>query len=346
MKRFGIGCSVLALVLCCLLTACGNGKMPTGTTVTTPTTVAGSLTSQEDRTIRDGEEVQYVADEKLPKLTDGKLEYGLEAMYYTKSDGMWLHIKVCNGLDAAVNIGKANILLETASKEEIINGQTAGMEWMVEAGETKTMEIYVPSTYVGVKNDTLKNVESQVLLEYKKLMNAAGDFPYDTAFADIEIAGYGTITVQLEPKVAPITVQNFVNLAESGFYDGLTFHRIIKDFVIQGGDPEGTGRGGSDTNIFGEFTANGFNNPLKHTRGAISMARSGDPDSASSQFFIVHQTKEHLDGQYAVFGYVINGMDVVDAVCAAATPIDDNGTIPAGQQPIINRITIRYPATY
>ena len=171
------------------------------------------------------------------------------------------------------------------------------------------------------------------------------EFPYETAFADIEIEGYGKITIQLEPKAAPITVTNFVKLAEKGFYDGLTFHRIIKGFMMQGGDPEGTGAGGSGTDIFGEFASNGYDNPLKHTRGAVSMARAYDPNSASSQFFIVHQTSDWLDGEYAVFGYVINGMDVVDAVCEDAQPIDDNGTIPAENQPIINSITIRYPTT-
>lgn len=172
------------------------------------------------------------------------------------------------------------------------------------------------------------------------------ELPYETAFADIEIEGYGKITVQLEPKSAPITVDNFVKLAENGFYNGLTFHRIIEGFMMQGGDPEGTGAGGSDMNIVGEFASNGYDNPLKHTRGAVSMARTSDPNSASSQFFIVQQTSDWLDGEYAVFGYVINGMDVVDAVCTAATPIDGNGTIPADAQPVISSVTIRYPTTY
>jgi peptidyl-prolyl cis-trans isomerase B (cyclophilin B) len=162
-------------------------------------------------------------------------------------------------------------------------------------------------------------------------------------YADIDIKDYGTITLKLEPQSAPITVNNFVELANKGFYDGLTFHRIIADFMMQGGDPQGTGMGGSDKEIVGEFTNNGYDNPLKHTRGAISMARSNDPNSASSQFFIVHQTSPHLDGSYAVFGYVTEGIDVVDAVCEDARPIDGNGSIARSEQPVITSVKIRMP---
>ncbi len=165
-----------------------------------------------------------------------------------------------------------------------------------------------------------------------------------TYYADIVIEDYGTITVALDQASAPITVANFVELAESGFYDGLTFHRIIEGFMMQGGDPEGDGTGGSDETIVGEFSDNGYDNTLTHTRGAISMARSNDYDSASSQFFIVHEDSDHLDGQYAVFGYVTEGMDVVDAVCEAAEPTDGNGTISAEDQPVITSITIRTEA--
>ena len=162
-----------------------------------------------------------------------------------------------------------------------------------------------------------------------------------TYYADIAIANYGTITVKLAPEAAPITVANFVKLAQSGFYDGLTFHRIMAGFMMQGGDPLGNGYGGSETPIVGEFTSNGYDNPLSHTRGAISMARSMNPNSASSQFFIVHADSQFLDGNYAVFGYVTEGLDVVDAVCADAKPVDNNGTIPASAQPVITSITIR-----
>ena len=149
------------------------------------------------------------------------------------------------------------------------------------------------------------------------------------------------ITVELDGKSAPLTVQNFVSLAKDGFYNGLTFHRIIEGFMMQGGDPEGTGMGGSDQTIPGEFTANGYNNQLSHTRGAISMARSSNYDSASSQFFIVHQDNPGLDGQYAVFGYVTEGIEVVDAVCTDAQPVDGNGYIAPDAQPVITSITIR-----
>ena len=163
-----------------------------------------------------------------------------------------------------------------------------------------------------------------------------------TYYADIVIKDYGTITVELYQNMAPITVENFIKLAEDGFYDGLTFHRIIKDFMIQGGDPGGDGI--SDDNqetIVGEFESNGYDNPLSHKRGVISMARTGDPNSASSQFFIMHKDSPHLDGDYAAFGEVTEGIEVVDAVCESAQPVDGNGKILASQQPVIETITIR-----
>ena len=159
--------------------------------------------------------------------------------------------------------------------------------------------------------------------------------------AVIDVKDYGEIKLELDPDVAPKTVANFKKLAESGFYDGLTFHRIMEGFMIQGGDPKGNGTGGSDENIFGEFTQNGFKNDLSHTRGVISMARNGvDMNSASSQFFIVHQDSTFLDGQYASFGKVTEGMEVVDKIASDAKPIDNNGTIPSAQQPVINSVTI------
>lgn len=159
--------------------------------------------------------------------------------------------------------------------------------------------------------------------------------------AVIDVKDYGTIKVELNADEAPITVTNFVKLAKEGFYDGLTFHRIIDGFMIQGGDPEGNGTGGSDQTIKGEFNANEVDNVLKHTRGAISMARSAQSyDSASSQFFIVHQTAESLDGQYAVFGYVYEGMDVVDKIATSVPVTDGNGTVEAANQPVINSIKI------
>ena len=162
-----------------------------------------------------------------------------------------------------------------------------------------------------------------------------------TYYADIDIADYGLITVELDQSAAPVTCANFVELAESGFYDGLTFHRIMKDFMMQGGDPAGNGTGGSDKSIVGEFSSNGYENNLSHKRGVISMARSQAPDSASSQFFICHADSEFLDGNYAAFGTVIVGLDVVDAICETAEPTDNNGTIPAENQPVITSIKIR-----
>ncbi|MBE5774316.1 MAG: peptidylprolyl isomerase [Clostridiales bacterium] len=141
--------------------------------------------------------------------------------------------------------------------------------------------------------------------------------------ATIEIENFGKIVVELYPDVAPITVENFVNLAKEGFYDGLTFHRIISGFMIQGGCPQGTGTGGPGHTIKGEFALNGIKNDLSHTRGVISMARANDPDSAGSQFFIVHQDSTFLDGQYAAFGKVIEGLDVVDAVASTPTYASD-----------------------
>ena len=158
--------------------------------------------------------------------------------------------------------------------------------------------------------------------------------------ASIEAENYGTITLELDADSAPITVINFVNLAKDGFYDGLTFHRIMSGFMMQGGDPEANGTGGSGTKIKGEFSANGIENPISHVRGTISMARGKSMDSASSQFFIVHQDSPHLDGEYAAFGKVTEGMDVVDSICASAKPIDNNGTIQRDQQPVIKKITV------
>lgn len=158
--------------------------------------------------------------------------------------------------------------------------------------------------------------------------------------AEIVVQDYGTIKVELDADQAPITVQNFIDLANSGFYDGLTFHRIIEGFMIQGGDPNGDGTGGSGHTIRGEFTQNGVNNTLSHTRGGISMARSSAMNSASSQFFIVHEDSTYLDGSYAVFGYVTEGMDVVDAIATSVTAEDSNGTVAKENQPVIEKITI------
>lgn len=170
--------------------------------------------------------------------------------------------------------------------------------------------------------------------------SAAEDAAAGSYTAVIEVDGYGAITVELDASAAPVTVENFVSLAREGFYDGLTFHRIKEGFMIQGGDPNGDGTGGSGQTIPGEFRENGVENDLSHTRGAISMARAQDYDSASSQFFIVHEDSTFLDGGYAAFGYVTEGMEVVDAICADAEPVDDNGSIVPEEQPVILSVTI------
>ena len=150
----------------------------------------------------------------------------------------------------------------------------------------------------------------------------------------------GSIQFLMFPEVAPKAVENFVTHAKEGYYDGLTFHRVINGFMIQGGDPLGNGTGGSENTIKGEFSENGVENKLSHTRGAVSMARSSDPDSASSQFFIVQQDSTYLDGQYACFGYVTKGMDVVDEICDNTPVEDDNGTVKTENQPVIESIKI------
>ncbi|MBQ8719967.1 MAG: peptidylprolyl isomerase [Clostridia bacterium] len=143
----------------------------------------------------------------------------------------------------------------------------------------------------------------------------------------IEMEGGATIKLELDATAAPKTVKNFEKLVSEGFYDGLTFHRIIPGFMIQGGDPLGNGMGGSEENIYGEFAQNGHNNPIKHTRGVISMARAFDPNSASSQFFIMHADAPHLDGAYAAFGRVVEGMETVDEIASVPTGYGDRPKI-------------------
>lgn len=174
------------------------------------------------------------------------------------------------------------------------------------------------------------------------LLTGCGSAKYSSGLhhVEIEIENYGTISVELDADTAPISVENFCTLAEDGFYNGLTFHRIISGFMIQGGDPDGNGSGGSDRNIKGEFSANGVDNGISHLRGTISMARSTDFNSASSQFFIMHQDDTSLDGNYAAFGHVTAGMEIVDAICAD-TPVEDgNGTVAWWNQPVITEIRV------
>ena len=170
--------------------------------------------------------------------------------------------------------------------------------------------------------------------------SASGTYASGTHHATIEVEGYGTIKLELDADVAPVTVANFAKLAGDGFYNGLTFHRIISGFMVQGGDPNGNGTGGSSEKIVGEFSENGHHYSISHVRGTISMARSQAYNSASSQFFIMQADTPSLDGQYAAFGHVTEGMDVVDAMCEAAHPTDNNGTIAVADQPRISSISM------
>ena len=185
---------------------------------------------------------------------------------------------------------------------------------------------------VCVKNGPTENANT-IRTEYKE-----GELLTGTHYVEIEVKDYGTMTAELYADIAPITVTNFMKLVDKGFYNNLTFHRIITGFMIQGGDPLGNGRGGSDEQILGEFSANNVENELRHERGVLSMARSNAFNSASSQFFIMHADNSFLDGQYAAFGRVLTGMEVVDAICADARPYDSNGMMKPEEQPVITAI--------
>lgn len=157
---------------------------------------------------------------------------------------------------------------------------------------------------------------------------------------EISVEDFGVMQFELDPENAPITVDNFLKLVKEGFYDGLTFHRIIADFMIQGGDPLGNGTGGSPDKIKGEFADNGVDNKIEHRRGVISMARSQSYDSASSQFFICHKDSTFLDNQYAAFGKIISGIEVVDKICEEVRVLDQNGTVTRLEQPVIKYIKV------
>ena len=186
--------------------------------------------------------------------------------------------------------------------------------------------------------------ESTPSVEKITLSDESGLPQFNNPSEDSEVAiihtTLGDIKVMFFPEYAPKAVENFLTHAKEGYYDGISFHRVMEDFMIQGGDPNGDGTGGSEQTITGEFSENGVANDLSHTRGAISMARSNDPDSASSQFFIVHEDSTYLDGQYACFGYVTDGMDIVDEICEN-TPVEDgNGTVLPENQPVIKSVKI------
>ena len=198
----------------------------------------------------------------------------------------------------------------TSTGSTIITGNNGGISSSTDSGTS------APTTTTAPKLEEI---------DFSKLetLDGVNESASETDYVMIKIRDYGDIVVRLYPNVAPKTVANFKKLVGEKFYDGLIFHRVIKGFMIQGGDPTGTGFGGSNATVEGEFSSNGFENNLIHKKGVISMARSSSPNSASSQFFICHKTKSHLDGDYASFGFVVYGLDVVDAVAAVSTNSDD-----------------------
>ncbi len=181
----------------------------------------------------------------------------------------------------------------------------------------------------GKKAETPASPESPAAEPFQQVRHAV-----------ITVRDYGDMELELDEGSAPVTTANFVKLAQSGFYDGLTFHRIMDGFMIQGGDPKGNGTGGAEERIRGEFEKNGFANPISHVKGVISMARSNDPNSASSQFFITVAESTFLDGSYAAFGRVTAGMEIAEQIAKDAHPVDNNGSIPAADQPVIESIVI------
>ena len=204
--------------------------------------------------------------------------------------------------------------------------------------------IYARINKATAKNENPTNVENNVNsqnTENSEKNNESGEndmYKTGTHHAEMVVKDYGTVKMELYADIAPITVANFAKLVNEGFYNGLTFHRIMSGFMIQGGDPLGNGTGGSDEEIKGEFALNGVENSISHTRGTISMARASAYNSASSQFFIMHQDYTGLDGAYAAFGKVTDGMEVVDKICENVIPVDNNGTVLKNEQPVIESI--------
>lgn len=241
--------------------------------------------------------------------------------------------------------GKGEVYIDNNTKYDKTNSDirdfVADIEYTLGNGTNGALsngdEITIKAKYSKSKAKdlglTIKNPTKKVKVSgLKDLLTGYYD-------CEIKVKNYGSIKLKLDANIAPITVSNFVGLANDGFYNGLTFHRIIKGFMIQGGDPNGDGTGGSKQTIKGEFSANGVDNPLKHTRGVISMARSQSYDSASSQFFIMHEDTSSLDGQYAAFGCAYSGMDIVDKICDDVKTEDSNGTVSKKNQPVIESIT-------
>ena len=196
--------------------------------------------------------------------------------------------------------------------------------------------LFCTMLFAGCKNKTGNQEDNSSNPNYNAENYVAGKH-----YVRIEVADYGSIVLELDADAAPATVTNFLRLTEEGFYNGLTFHRIMEGFMMQGGDPEGSGMGGSEYKVPGEFAENGFENPISHVRGTVSMARiSNNYNSASSQFFIMHQDYTGLDGHYAAFGKVLYGMDVVDTICTSVEVQDDDGTVLSSNQPVISSMIL------
>ena len=202
------------------------------------------------------------------------------------------------------------------------------------ADNTTENSTYNATTTSNTTESITNNTNTEKIEEEKSMYNTGKHH------AEIVVKDYGTIALELDADIAPITVANFAKLANEGFYDGLTFHRIMTGFMIQGGDPLGNGTGGSKENIKGEFALNGIKNSISHVRGTISMARSQAYNSASSQFFIVHEDSTFLDGQYAGFGKVTSGIEIVDKICEDTQVEDNNGTVLKKNQPTIEKVTM------
>lgn len=250
--------------------------------------------------------------------------------------------KIMIGVAGAVAlVGIIGIIVSSIPSKSTSSSSTAATSEAVvsEAEVTESTASEAATSEAAATDSTAAETTAAAESTKSELATSAADINI-THTAAIDIKDYGTITVALDETAAPETVKNFVSLAESGFYDGLTFHRIIDGFMMQGGDPLGNGTGGSDKTIKGEFKENGFENNLSHTKGAISMARSQAMDSASSQFFIVQADSTFLDGSYAAFGYVTDGIEIVDKICKDAEPTDSNGTIEKDKQPVINSIKV------
>ena len=298
--------------------------------------------------INDTDRVYYVEyktknDDENRILKNDKIRfYGIfrglvdvETIFGEKKSGPAFEAKYIEFLDSAVVSNQSSIPTTSQSDESVQVSITEVVSFPTSESEM-----------AGTKESVSSFVQESNVSRAKEPNQGFNDSSEDSLkiyIAEISVRNYGRIVVKLNQKAAPKTVKNFVDLANSGFYDGLTFHRIMNGFMMQGGDPLGNGTGGSENTIYGEFSENGFENKLSHTRGAISMARDNfDMNSASSQFFIVQgsEVASSLDGKYACFGYVTEGLDVVDKICADSEPIDDNGTIPTDQQPVIESIII------